>query len=63
MEKILENCQLFAKKINCGLNDTAQECKDTKVSLTKYCSSKECQGLNYIIILRVYVFKEARKGF
>lgn len=56
MEKIVENCQLFAKKINCGLNDTTQECEDTKVSFTKYCRSKECQGLNYIT-LRVYVYK------
>ena len=45
----MENCRLFAKKINCGLNDTTQVCEDTKVSFMKYCSSKECQGLNYIM--------------
>ena len=54
----MENCRLFAKKINCDLNDTTQECEDTKVSFTKYCSSKECQGLklHYAPCL-VYGFK------
>ena len=44
MEKIVEGCKFFSKKIKCDLNTTAQECETAKASLTKYCSSKECQG-------------------
>ena len=47
MEKIVESCELFSKKINCDLhaNASAQECKETKISLIKYCSSQECKGI------------------
>ncbi|KAJ7333655.1 hypothetical protein OS493_017199 [Desmophyllum pertusum] len=44
MEEIVESCKMFSKKINSDLNGTVQECEDTKVSLTKHCSSKECQA-------------------
>lgn len=52
MEKIVESCNFFSKKIKCDLNATAQECERTKTSLTKYCNSNECQG-DY----RVFLFK------
>lgn len=47
MEKIVETCELFSKKINCDLNASAsaQECKETKISVIKYCSSHECKGI------------------
>ena len=44
MEKIEESCDMFTEKINCGLNATAKECKETKVALVKYCSHSECAG-------------------
>ena len=48
MERIVESCELFSKNINCDLNTSAaaQECQETKISLIKYCNTKECQG-NY----------------
>ena len=44
MEKIAESCAVFTEKINCDLNATAKECKETKVALIKYCSHSECAG-------------------
>ena len=44
MDEIVENCRLFFKKTKCNFNTTAQECEETKTSLTNYCSNKECQG-------------------
>ena len=44
---------MFYKKINSDLNSTVQECEDTKVSLTKHCSSKECQG-DYVVFMFLY---------
>lgn len=42
MERVVENCKLFSKKVNCDLK--VQECEEAKASLSKYCSSKECPG-------------------
>ena len=47
MENTLKNCKIFSEKVNCDLNATAKECKETEVALIKHCSHKECAG-NYI---------------
>ena len=49
MENVVESCKRFNQRINCELssNTTVKECEETKVSLIKYCSSKECQGDDY----------------
>ena len=44
MEKVLENCEMFSENVNCDLNTTASECKETKVALIKHCTHKECGG-------------------
>ena len=51
MENVVESCNKFSKTINCELNTTTKECEETKVSVVKYCSSKECQGDKDILIL------------
>ena len=43
-ENIVESCKKFSNMVNCELNTSAKECEETKVSLTKYCSSQNCQG-------------------
>ena len=40
----MESCDKFSKIVNCELNTTVKECEETKASVIKYCSSKECQG-------------------
>ena len=44
MEKVLKNCEMFSENVNCDLNTTASECKETKVALIKHCTHKECGG-------------------
>ena len=44
MEEIVENCSVFSQRINCELNSTANECKETKAAFVKYCSHNECNG-------------------
>lgn len=44
VEEIVENCSLFSQKITCELNSTANECKETKAAVVKYCSQNECNG-------------------
>lgn len=44
MENIVESCKNFSKMVNCEFNTTTKECEEAKVSVIKYCSSKECQG-------------------
>ena len=35
---------MFSENVNCDLNTTASECKETKVALIKHCTHKECGG-------------------
>ncbi|XP_015750838.1 PREDICTED: uncharacterized protein LOC107330791 [Acropora digitifera] len=42
MEEIVENCSVFSQRISCKLNSTANECKETKAAVVKYCSQNEC---------------------
>lgn len=44
MEEIVENCSVFSQRISCELNSTANECKETKAAVVKYCSQNECNG-------------------
>ena len=44
MEKVVKSCELLYEKINCDLNGTAKECKETRAALVKHCSHKECAG-------------------